>query len=154
MASPTEFTVARVPAADTYPLRAAVLHGGAPPESAKVAGDDHPDVVTIAARDVDGIVVGCACLFLEPCSDLPEHRGEAWRVRRVATAPRWRGRGVGAAVVGALVTHAAGRGSGVMWCNATPAGSRLFARLGFEQIGEPWVDPDFGANVRMWREVS
>jgi hypothetical protein len=32
-------------------------------------------------------------------------------------------------------------------------GARLFARAGFERIGEQWVDPEFGANVRMWREI-
>lgn len=118
-----------------------------------MAGEDHPDVVTFAARDVDGIVIGCAGLFPEPCPDLPDHRGQGWRVRRVATAPEWRGRGVGAAVLGAAIAHAADRGLGLVWCNATPAGARLFARAGFVRVGEPWVDPEFGANVRMWREI-
>jgi GNAT superfamily N-acetyltransferase len=153
VASPNEFTIARVPAAETYPLRALVLHGGAPPEAAKVAGDDHPDAVTFAARDVDGVVVGCAGLFSEPCPDLLGHGGPGWRVRRVATAPEWRGRGIGSAVLGAAIAHAADLGPGLLWCNATAAGSRLFARAGFEQIGEQWVDPEFGANVRMWREI-
>ncbi|WP_177191463.1 GNAT family N-acetyltransferase [Nocardioides luteus] len=119
-----------------------------------MAGDDHPDVVTFAARDVDGCVIGCAGLFPEPCPDLPDHFGQGWRIRRVATAPEWRGRGVGAALLAATITHAADRGPGLVWCNATPSGACLFAREGFEQIGEPWVDPEFGANVRMWREIS
>ncbi|MER6975176.1 GNAT family N-acetyltransferase [Nocardioides sp. NPDC000445] len=154
VASPSGFTVAPTPASDTYPLRAAVLHGGAPPEAAKVAGDDHPGVITFAARDVDGAVVGCAGLFPERCPDLPDHHGQGWRVRRVATAPEWRGRGVGAAVVSAVIAHAEDRGPGLVWCNATPSGQRLFARAGFEQLGEPWVDQEFGPNVRMWRTVS
>ena len=153
MASPTAVTVARVAAPETYPLRATVLHGGAPPQAAKVAGDDHPDVATFAARDDAGVVIGCAGLFPEPCADLPEHPGRAWRVRRVATAEQWRDRGVAAAILRAVIAHASEHGPGLIWCNATPAGARLFARAGFRQVGESWTDPEFGANVRMWREI-
>lgn len=139
------FTVTRVQAAETYPLRALILHGGAPPAMARVAGDDQPDVATFAARDADGVVVGCVGLFPAP--------ERTWRVRRLATAEAWRGRGVGAAVLAAALAHANCHGGGTVWCNATPAGAALFLRAGFEQVGAPWEDPEFGWNVRMVREL-
>ena len=145
MTSPIAFTVTRVQGAETYPLRALVLHGGAPSAAARVAGDDRPDVATFAAKDADGVVVGCVGLFPAPeC---------AWRVRRLATAEAWRGRGVGTAVLAAALAHAEGHGGGTVWCNATPAGAALFLRAGFEQVGAPWEDPEFGWNVRLVREV-
>lgn len=148
------FSVARVQAAETHQLRAEVLHGGAPAEAARVSGEDHPDVATYAARDALGVVVSCVAVFPESCPELPDHPGRGWRLRRLATAERWRGRGVGTRVVEAALAHVADRGAGVVWCNATPGGAMLFARLGFTTIGEPWQDPEFGSNVRMWREVA
>ena len=145
MTSPIAFTVTRVQAAETYPLRALVLHGGAPPATARVAGDDRPDVATFAAKDAHGEVVGCVGLFPAPESN--------WRVRRLATAEAWRGRGVGTAVLAAALAHADRLGGGTIWCNATPAGAALFQRAQFEQVGAPWEDPEFGWNVRMVREV-
>ncbi|MER7557595.1 GNAT family N-acetyltransferase [Nocardioides sp. NPDC126508] len=146
MASPIAFTVTRVPAVETYPLRALVLHRGAPPATAKVAGDDQPDVATFAARDADGVVVGCVGLF--PAA------GSSWRIRRLATAAEWRGRGVGTAVLAAALAHADAHGGGTVWCNATPAGATLFLRAGFEQVGTAWEDPEFGPNVRMVRATA
>jgi N-acetylglutamate synthase-like GNAT family acetyltransferase len=143
VASPTAFTITRVPAVETYPLRALVLHGGASPEAAKVAGDEQPDVATFAARDPDGVVVGCVGLF-------PAENG-SWRIRRLATTEEWRGRGVGTAVLAAALAHADSHGGGTVWCNATPAGVALFRRAGFEQVGEGWMDLEFGPNVRMVR---
>lgn len=153
MESPTAFTVTRVPATETYPLRAAVLHGGAAPIAARVAGDDHADVATFAARDADGVVVGCVGLFPEPCPDLPGHLGRGWRLRRLATAESWRGRGVGTAVLAAAIEHATLQGRGLIWCNATPAGAVVIVRAGLRQIGEQWEDPEFGPNIRLLREL-
>lgn len=137
----------------THRLRAEVLHGGASPEVARVPGEDDPGVATFAAVDDEGAVVGCVGLFREPCPDLPGHAGAGWRLRRLATAQQWERRGVGTRVVEAALEHVVEQGGGVAWCNATPAGAVLFGRLGFARIGEPWEDPEFGANVRMWRTV-
>jgi GNAT superfamily N-acetyltransferase len=93
-------------------------------------------VATFAAKDADGEVVGCVGLF-----------------RRLATAEAWRGRGVGTAVLAAALAHADRDDGATVWCNATPSGAALFLRAGFEQIGAPWEDPEFGWNVRMVREV-
>lgn len=139
-----QFTVTRVQAEETYELRVRVLHGGGPPEMARVEGEDHPGVVTFAARDTDGTVVGCAGLFPD----------EGWRIRRLATASEWRGRGVATSVVTAALDHVTDRGGGVVWCHATPAGEPVFARLGFVAVGERWTDREFGPNVRMWRDVG
>lgn len=153
MTAERALSIARVPAMETHRLRAEVLHGGASLEAARVPSEDHPDVTTYAACDALGAVVSCVGLFSEPCPDLPGHPGDGWRLRRLATAEEWRGRGVGTQVVEAALAHVAGLGGGVVWCNATPGGAALFARLGFATIGEPWQDPEFGSNVRMWCEV-
>jgi GNAT superfamily N-acetyltransferase len=92
-------------------------------------------------------------LFPEACLDLPTRAEAGWRIRRLATAPGWRGRGVATRLLQQFLTHVADRGGGVVWCNATPGGAAVFTRLGFATVGPPWEDPEFGRNVRMRRTV-
>ncbi|WP_170225216.1 GNAT family N-acetyltransferase [Nocardioides albertanoniae] len=154
MTSELAFVISQVPVEETYPLRAKVLRNGGPPEAARLVGDDLPGVATYAARDVEGAVVGCVGLFPEPCPDLPDHPGEGWRIRGMATDDGLRGQGVGAQVLKAALDHVAAHGGGLVWCNARTTAARFYARHGFQEIGERWDDPEIGPHVRMWREVE
>lgn len=153
MTSELSFTVSQVPVEETYPLRAKVLRNGGPPEAAKLAGDDRPGVATFAATDDEGRMIGCIGLFPEPCPDLPEHPGKGWRIRGMATEDEWRSRGVGTQVLKAALEHVAAEGGGLVWCNARTRAAEFYRRAGFQEIGEPWDDPEIGPHVRMWREV-
>src|SRR5688572_11104957 len=72
-------------------LRHAVLREGMPLEAAVFEGDDAPDTRHYGAfvRDRRG-AVGCATLHLNEWEAEP-----AWQLRGMATAPEYRGRGVG-----------------------------------------------------------
>lgn len=148
------YVVERVPVADTYPLRALVLRNGGPPESARVPGDDHPEVATYAVRDASGGIICCVGLFPERCPDLPGDARPGWRIRGMATAPGLRGQGVGSTVLAAALDHVRHAGGGLAWCNARTPARTLYERAGFRVIGEEWEDPEIGPHVRMWREVD
>lgn len=154
MSGAAPYDVERVPVADTYPLRALVLRNGGPPESARVPGDDHPEVATYAARDATGTVICCVGLFPEQCPDLADDPRRGWRIRGMATMPELRGRGVGSAVLAAALDHVRRAGGGLAWCNARTPARTLYERAGFQAIGEEWEDPEIGPHVRMWRVVD
>lgn len=154
MSTVAPYVVERVPVADTYLLRALVLRNGGPPESARVPGDDHPEVATYAARSATGEVVGCVALFPEPSPEFPDDPRRGWRIRGMATAEGWRGRGVGSAVLAAALDHVRRSGGGLAWCNARTPARTLYERAGFQAIGEEWEDPEIGPHVRMWRVVD
>ncbi|GAA3810567.1 GNAT family N-acetyltransferase [Nocardioides panacisoli] len=147
------FAVGRVPIADTLALRAKVLRPGGPPESARVPGDDHPEAAAYAARD-GGEIVGCVVLFPDPCPDLPGRAAGSWRIRGMATAIGWRGSGVGSAVLDAALAHVRAAGGDLVWCNARTPARTLYERAGFRQVGEEWIEGDFGLHVRMWCELA
>lgn len=147
-----DLTVARVPPAVTYPLRARVLRPGAPPERVHLPVDDRPDTAAFAATTADGTVVGTAIVFPEACPWLPE-RPRAWRLRGMATAEERRGRGIGARVLDAVLAHVAGAGGEVVWCNARTPARRFYERAGFAVHGDPWDDPEIGPHVAMWRPL-
>jgi ribosomal protein S18 acetylase RimI-like enzyme len=81
---------------------------------------------------------------------------EGWRIRGMATAPEWRGRGAGSAVLGALVAIADGEGAERLWCNARTPALSLYERAGFVPVGEEFELPMIGPHFVMerWRVVQ
>jgi predicted GNAT family N-acyltransferase len=67
----------------------------------------------------------------------------------MATAPEVRGRGFGAALLAASVSHVAGQGGGELWCNARLAAVGFYAARGFEVVSDEFDVPDIGPHVVM-----
>lgn len=80
------------------------------------------------ARDADGAAIGCGRLT-------PEHR-----VGRLAVLPPWRGRGVGGALLRALLEHARQQGWRQVALDAEAAAATFYARHGFVPEGERFVE--------------
>jgi GNAT superfamily N-acetyltransferase len=80
--------------------------------------------------------------------------GRWWRIRGMATAEGWRRRGLGGAVLHALLERAASRGGGVVWCNARVPATAFYRRAGFRPAGPAFEVPGLGPHVVMWRVVQ
>lgn len=126
-------------------------------------GDDHPSSVHVAVRSADDEVVSVGTLLAEdpPLSlaGRPEvpgvpAGGRWWRIRGMATGEEWRNRGLGGAVLGALLGSAQRQGGGIVWCNARLPAVAFYERAGFHQAGEEFVAPGIGPHVAMWRPVA
>jgi len=144
-------TVERVEASRTFALRQQVLRPHQRIADMALPGDDDPDTGHFAAL-VDGEVVGTASVRREPP---PWPAVEtAWRLRGMATAPAWRNRGVGAAVLAAVIDHVRSHGGGLLWCNARTPALPFYLRAGFVTRGDPWVEPEIGPHVAMERHVD
>ena len=125
--------------AQTRPLRQAILR----PHQAleELASHERPGSVAFGAFDGEELVaVGLVG---------PEGGPGDWRVRGMATAPHARGRGAGAAVLGALVRHAAAEGATCVWCNARVRAISLYERAGLSVVSDVFEPPDIGPHVRM-----
>ena len=127
----------------TRPLRRRVLR---PHESLEeLATHELPGVHAVAAFDGDEVVaVGFVC---------PDGKPGEWRVRGMATAPEQRGRGIGAAILDALVEHARSQGATRVWCNARTPALRLYERAGFERESGEFEIPGIGPHFVMARRV-
>lgn len=141
------FELRRVSALETAELRRQVLRGGRP---VSLPGDDDPTVFHIGAYDGDALV-GTGNVRREPAPWAPDV--PAWRLRGMATDPARRSEGVGALVLAALVEHCRDNGGGELWCNARTPARQFYARAGFTEVGEEWVDPEIGPHVRMRRQL-
>ena len=131
------------------PLRAAVLRPGRPLADAVFGCDDHPDAAHFAAY-ADGQVVGVASVAPE---DLPDEPG-GWRLRGMAVAETHQGHGTGAALLLAVVEHAARLGGATVWCNARTTAIGFYERHGFVPYGPEFVAEDTGIpHVPMRRDL-
>jgi GNAT superfamily N-acetyltransferase len=71
----------------------------------------------------------------------------------MATAPEWRGTGVGSALVGAVFDHVAAGGGGLLWCNARLAAVGFYERAGMVTTGDVWEEPVIGPHIAMFVQV-
>jgi predicted GNAT family N-acyltransferase len=132
-----------VTAADTADLRRRVLRGGRP---VALPGDDDPTAVHVGVYDGERLIA-TGNVRCEPAPWAPGVA--AWRLRGMATEEGRRGEGAGERVLAALVAHCRDNGGGELWCNARTPARTFYARAGFTEVGEEWVDPEIGPHVRM-----
>ena len=67
----------------------------------------------------------------------------------MATAEDRRRRGMGGAVLAAVIAHVRGHGGGLLWCNARLPAVPFYRRAGFEARGDSWEDPQIGPHIVM-----
>jgi predicted GNAT family N-acyltransferase len=139
-------TVDEVPAEVTYPLRRAVLR----PNGGEItwAGDEDPATFHLAARTVEGNVVGVVRFSPAPCP-YPSGATAPWQLRGMATDPAVRGTGAGRLLVDDGLARVAARGGDLVWCDARVPVTGFYERLGFTVVSEPFDKPGIGPHVGM-----
>jgi GNAT superfamily N-acetyltransferase len=133
-------------------LRQAVLRPHQRPDEVRFPDDEVPGTVHFCARDDDGGVVGAVSLMRQSPPWRPEM--DAWRLRGMATAPEWRGLGVGRALLAAVFDHVAAGGGGLLWCNARLAAVGFYERAGMATTGDVWEEPVIGPHIVMFVQVN
>jgi GNAT superfamily N-acetyltransferase len=135
-----------ITAAETLPLRQAVLRPGRPLEAARFPGEGAPETRHFGAFR-EGRLLGIASLF--PV-EMPERPGvRAFQLRGMATAPEARGSGLGRALIAACVAHGRVCGVELLWCNARTSALGFYRKLGWETLGQEFEIPDVGPHFRM-----
>ena len=142
--------VLSVAADDLFALRHSVLSPESAPASASRPGDDHPLAKHFAFRDT-GHVIAAGSVFPEPADW--DARPDAWRLRGMAVASGHRNRGLGTAILSAIIEYVAQNSGGLLWCTARIGARSLYTRAGFVSRGEIF-DDGHGPHVVMWRLVG
>lgn len=130
-------------------LRHEVLRHGLPRASAIFDGDEQPTTRHYGAF-AGKAAVGCATLMLNRWEGEP-----AWQVRGMATDARFRGRGLGAALLRMAEAEVDADVPPVrlLWCNARVPAARFYQKLGWVVRSEPFDIPTAGPHVRMTRRL-
>ena len=147
----SDIPVRPISAAETRPLRHAVLRPGQSFEQTVYSRDDHPETLHLGAFDGDRLVA-IASLYREARPNRPSRA--AWRLRGMATDPEQRGRGFATVVLDASVAHVAAEGGGELWCNARIPALGFYQRCGFEVEGDEFDIDGIGPHVVVTRTVD
>lgn len=145
-------TIRRATLEDLIDLRHHVLRDGLPREAAVFDGDRDPASRHYGAFAADGAserVVGCASMLLNQWLDEP-----AWQLRGMATAPDFRGTGLGRAIVVFIESDIrATQIVRLLWCNARVPASRFYLKMGWQVVSEEFEIPTAGPRVRMVKRL-
>ncbi|MFW5967401.1 MAG: GNAT family N-acetyltransferase [Persicimonas sp.] len=115
--------------------------------------DEAPGTVHFGLLDEDDEAVAVVTFVSEACPEKPDE--EAIRLRGMAVAEQWRGKGVGARLLESSMMRLAVRypRADIIWCNARLSAQGFYERYGFESIGEPFPSDPIGPHIVMWREM-
>ena len=148
--SASELVLRPITAAETRPLRQAVLRPGQPPETTVYPGDEAPGTWHVGAY-AGGDLLGIASIYTEAPSGDPDPC--AYRLRGMAVLPHVRGQGYGRALVQACVRHVLAHGGNRLWCNGRVSALGFYQSLGFQPVGEVFELPFSGPHFRLVRNV-
>lgn len=121
----------------TYPLRRSVLRDGTKSDEVVFDGDELLGTFHIGVAN-DGAIVAVSTWMPRRYPDLPEHEG--YQLRGMATDPKFRGLGYGAAMLADGSARCARLGGTALWARARERAVSFYMRHGFELRGLPYTD--------------
>ncbi len=130
------------------PLRLRYLRPGQPDDSIAYNSDDFDSVRHFAVRDDEGRVIGVGSGHVENrVAGHPPHLMPGFRVRGMAVDPAWRGKGVGRAILAALIQAARDADAAEVWANARVGSLNIYEKTGFKRLSSEFEIPLIGAHV-------
>jgi predicted GNAT family N-acyltransferase len=123
---------------ETHDLRLRVLRKGTPTQDVIYPQDDLPGTVHLGVVDDDGELVGVSSWARERQAEAPDV--PAVRLRGMAVDTALHGSGYGAVLVAAGVEWAIEQGADVIWATARDAVLGFYERVGFEVVGDGFID--------------
>lgn len=145
------FRVEQVPVGATVGLRNRVLRPGATDSNAWLALDVVGSA-TFAAYEADRMPdpepIATVTVQPEPCPWRPEAQ-TPWRLRGMATADQWRGKGVGRCALDVAIGYVARQGAELLWCNSRVGAVAFYERAGFVVEGDEFEVAGIGPHRPM-----
>lgn len=131
---------------ETLSLRSRVLRNGQiAPANCINEGDDQPDTFHTGWKE-NGQILGIATFMRE---NLEGESGQGFRLRGMAVAPEYQGRGLGAKVLELGMEKLKSEGINYLWCNARKVAYDFYVRQGFEFLSEEFEIAGIGPHKVM-----
>jgi len=118
-------------------LRVRVLRKGTPTTHCSYPEDEYPDVVHLGITRDHG-AVATSTWFAKECPEVPGR--SAMQLKGMAVDDALQGSGLGALLVETGLAHARQRGAEVVWARARDSALGFYERLGFDAVGDGFID--------------
>ncbi|HVM63002.1 MAG TPA: GNAT family N-acetyltransferase [Verrucomicrobiae bacterium] len=143
--------IRQITAAETRPLRQAILRPHQRIEELTYPGDDAAATMHLGAL-VDGKLIGVASVYHEaPQGETDEG---AWRLRGMAVMPGLHRKGIGSLLLRASIDYAKQRGGTMMWFNARTPAVPFYRAHGFQIRGQEFEISGIGSHYFMWKAIG
>ena len=126
----------------THALRSQVLRPGKPLSECVFEGDDAVTTRHFAAVDQTENIVGIVSVYLNDNPLLKQ--SNSYQIRAMATAPDYRGRGVGSALLTAAERYAKSQGATLIWANARSTAIGFYRRSAYTLASEEFMISGIG----------
>lgn len=154
MSGQESFVAEEVPVEIVRPLRLEHLRPGQAPESVVYRSDEDPTARHYAVRDEGGRVIGVGSVhFSNRLAGEAPHEAPGMRIRGMAVEEAWQGKGVGAALLEAMLAMASEAGIREAWANARTATIGFYERTGFRPVSHEFDIPTIGPHRVVARRV-
>ena len=149
------FTVAEVDVEVVRPLRHRHLRPDQPEDAVAYQSDDCPTCRHFAATDAEGVIIGVSTSHhADRVAGQAPFGTPGLRIRGMAVEDTWRGKGVGAALIEAMVDAGVEEGLAEVWANARTAARGLYTRAGFKEVSQEFDLPTIGEHIVVAMNIS
>lgn len=150
------FTIRKITAAETIPLRHRVLRPHQTPDDCRYPGDDAATSFHIGAVDATDQIIAVASALL--CDeDRFQHFEDLLqiRLRGMAVAPELQGQGIGRAILEACLDQASQAGREIFWCNARVIAIDFYRKSRLKVLNEkPFEIDGIGPHHVMYKSLK
>jgi ribosomal protein S18 acetylase RimI-like enzyme len=147
------FKIELVKAEATWNLRHRILRPNQEIYKVQYAADTEPGAFHVGARVPEASeLIGTATFQVEGHPDFKVQK--SYRLRGMATDPKFRGQGVGRALLLKSFDELQSRGCDFLWCNAREVAFGFYEKLGFSYHGEMFGIEDIGPHKIMYKHLS
>ncbi|MFB0636628.1 GNAT family N-acetyltransferase [Bacillus rugosus] len=143
--------VKTISAEDTYEIRHRILRPHQSIEQCKYE-QDHAEGTFHLGAFYEGTLISIASFF--PQKQPLITASSAYRLRGMATLEGYRDQKAGSTLIKYAEQKLADRGVQAVWCNARHHVKGYYAKLGWEELGEPFEIPGIGTHIVMYKTLG
>lgn len=145
-----EFIIKEISAAETRPLRRAILRPHQKAEDLLYTADDDSRSFHLGVRD-NAELISVASFLYDSNQDFED--SQQFRIRGMATLPDYRGQGLGMKLLQSGLERIKSESVKFVWCNARQTAFGFYEKAGFVYFGELFELTGIGPHKVMWKRL-
>ena len=144
------YTIQKIIAQDTYPVRHQVLRSGKPIESCQFQGDEL-ETTHHFGYYLNKQIIGVISLFEIDNDHLAAEK--SFQIRGMAVLPSFQKQGIGEALVKEAEKFCTTQKADLIWFNARTSAVGFYQKMGYEILGPEFEIYDVGPHFLMYKKL-